>query len=204
MFDYLFSQYQEYSTINIFLEIIAILFGIASVLFAKKNNILVFPTGIVSTFIFVYLLYEWGLIGDMIINIYYTTMSVYGWFLWSKKDNVEELPITLTSKKEWINGIFIFITTMVFVVLVYKFFNKFTHWTAYVDTLTTGIFFVGMWLMANRKIENWILWIVGDVISIPLYFYKGYTFTSLQYLLFTIIAVYGYIEWKKILQQKSN
>jgi nicotinamide mononucleotide transporter len=70
---------------------------------------------------------------------------------------------------------------------------------AYVDTLITGIFFVGMWLMAKRKIENWIFWIVGNLLSIPLFFAKGYTFTSIQYIIFTIIAVFGFTEWKKIL-----
>jgi nicotinamide mononucleotide transporter len=70
-------------------------------------------------------------------------------------------------------------------------------WVAYVDTLTTALFFVGMWLMAKRKIENWIFWIVADIISVPLYFYKGFTFSSLQYLGFTIIAIFGFLAWKK-------
>jgi nicotinamide mononucleotide transporter len=78
-----------------------------------------------------------------------------------------------------------------------------TSWVAYVDTLTTAIFFVGMWLMARRKVENWIFWIIGDLISIPLYFYKGFTFTSLQYLGFTVIAIFGYLTWKKLLNKST-
>lgn len=202
MFEMLFSQYNEYDTIDIVLEIIAVLFGLASVLFAKKNNIAVYPTGIISTIIFVYLLNKWGLMGDMMINIYYTTMSVYGWYLWSRKsDDKLELPITSVTSKEIYYGVLLFILTVVFVLFVYNYFDKFTHWTAYVDTFTTGIFFVGMWLMAKRKLENWILWIIGDLVSIPLYFYRGYTFTSIQYAIFTVIAVYGYIEWKKNLNK---
>lgn len=198
MIDFLFSQYKDYSTLQIILEVIAVLFGLVSVWFAKKNNILVYPTGIVSTVIYIYLLYKWELIGDLLINIYYTSMSIYGWWLWSqKKENQVEYPIAKVSKKEIGLGIVIFIITVVFVVLVYHFFNKFTSWTAYVDTFTTGVFFVGMWLMAKRKIENWILWIIGDIVSIPLYFSKGYTFTSLQYLIFTVIAIYAYREWKR-------
>ena len=100
-------------------------------------------------------------------------------------------------------AVFIFIFTVSGVVLVYHYFDKFTTWYAYVDTFITGIFFVGMWLMAKRKIENWIFWIIGNLVSIPLYFAKGYTFTSFQYLVFTIIAVFGYIEWKKILNNFS-
>jgi nicotinamide mononucleotide transporter len=88
---------------------------------------------------------------------------------------------------------------LVFVFAVYEFFDKWNSWTAYVDTITTAIFFVGMWLMAKKKLENWIYWIIGDVISVPLYLYKGLVFTSFQYFLFTIIAIYGYRAWKKSL-----
>lgn len=200
MIDFLFSQYKEYETVDIVLEIVAILFGLVSVLFAKKNNILVYPTGIISTILFVYLLNKWGLVGDMLINGYYTTMSIYGWYIWTrKKENQTEFPISKMTIREYYQGIVIFVLTLLFVVIVYKYFDKFTNWSAYVDTFTTGIFFVGMWLMAKRKIENWIFWIIGDLVSIPLYFYKGYTFTSLQYVLFTIIAIYAYLEWKKYL-----
>ncbi|WP_339833322.1 nicotinamide riboside transporter PnuC [uncultured Flavobacterium sp.] len=203
MIEFLFSQYKGYETIDIVLEIIAILFGLASVLLAKKNNILVYPTGIVSTIIFVYLLNKWGLVGDMLINGYYTTMSIYGWYIWTRKtDDKPEFPISRVTTQEIYYGIIIFLITIAFVVIVYKYFNKFTHWTAYVDTFTTGVFFVGMWLMAKRKIENWILWIIGDIVSVPLYFYKGYTFTSIQYVIFTIIAIYAYLEWKKNLAKK--
>lgn len=200
MLDLLFSQYSNYETIDIFLEIMAVLFGLASVVFAMKNNILVYPIGIISTVIYVYLLNKWGLIGDMLINGYYTTMSIYGWYIWTRKSqNKPEFPISRITIKEMYHGAIIFLITIVFVVAVYKYFDKFTSWTAYVDTFTTGIFFVGMWLMAKRKIENWLLWIIGDLVSVPLYFYKGYTFTSLQYAIFTIIAIYGYLEWKKSL-----
>ncbi|MGH2667318.1 nicotinamide riboside transporter PnuC [Flavobacterium sp.] len=204
MFDYLFSQYKTYPTHEIALEVSAIVFGLLSVWYAKKNNILVFPTGIINTAIYTYLLWKWSLLGDMMINGYYVIMSIYGWYHWTrKKDDVEEFPISVMtfSEKKW--SLLIFTATVLFVVSVYTFFNKFTHWTSYVDTLVTGIFFVGMWLMARRKIENWILWIIGDIISIPMYFVKGYSFTSIQYLIFTILAVSAYLEWKKKLQQKA-
>ena len=121
-----------------------------------------------------------------------------------KKDNQTEFPIAKITvvEKKWV--VIIFILTSIGVVLLYRFFDKFVHWTAYVDTFTTGLFFVGMWLMAKRKIEHWLFWIVGDIISVPLYFSKGYTFTSVQYLIFTIIAFYGYIEWKKILNNNPQ
>ena len=92
-------------------------------------------------------------------------------------------------------------SSIIFIYLVYIYFDKWNSITAYIDNLTTAIFFVGMWLMAKRKIENWIFWIIGDVISVPLYYYKGLTFTSLQYLIFTFIAIAGYYSWKKILNK---
>ena len=203
MFDFIFEQYATYPTHEIVLEVTAIFFGLLSVWFAKKDNIWVFPTGIINTAIYVYLLWKWTLLGDMMINFYYVVMSIYGWYHWTRKqDDVVVFPISKMTTAEKKQAIIIFILTILFVVVVYTFFNKFTHWISYVDTLVTGIFFVGMWLMAKRKIENWILWIIGDIISIPMYFFKGYSFTCLQYFIFTIIAIYGYIEWKKKLQQK--
>lgn len=205
MIDFFFAQYKDYSTVMVSLELIAIFFGLASVWFAKKDNILVFPTGLVSTSIYAYLLWQWELLGDSMINVYYFVMSLYGWYHWTRKKGDEvEFPISDVNSKEKMYAVLIFIMTVVFVVLVYLYFGKFTTWYSYVDTLLTAIFFVGMWLMAKRKIENWIFWIIGDCISIPLYFAKGYTFTSLQYVIFTIIAFYGYLEWKKILNSSQK
>jgi nicotinamide mononucleotide transporter len=196
--DFFFEQYYDYPTTFLVLEIIAVVFGFLSVWFSKQNKIWVFPTGIISTSIYVYLLFQWELLGDMMINGYYFIMSVYGWYIWTRKiDATHVTPISRTSKKEKWLSVGIFVATLVFVYVVYEIFDKWTGWVAYVDTLTTAIFFVGMWLMAERKIENWIFWIVGDIISVPLYFHKGFTFTSLQYLGFTLIAIFGYLAWKK-------
>ena len=200
IFDFFFSQYKTYSTIDTALEIIAVIFGFLSVWFSKMNKIWVFPTGIISTSIFVYLLFKWELLGDMMINGYYFIMSIYGWYVWTRK--VDEKDVTVISSislKEKRIAIILFIITLIVVFVVYKTFDKWTSWVAYADTITTAIFFVGMWLMAKRKIENWLFWIVGNIISVPLYFYKGLTFTSLQYLGFTFIAIFGYIAWKKSL-----
>jgi nicotinamide mononucleotide transporter len=198
LFEFLFGQYTTYAPLDIALEIVAVLFGFLSVWFSKENKIWVFPTGMISTAIFVYLLLKWSLLGDMMINGYYFAMSVYGWYIWTRKvDPTHFTPITKTTSKEKKYSILIFVTTLIFVYVVYNAFDKWNDWTAYVDTLTTAIFFVGMWLMAKRKIENWMYWIIGDIISVPLYFYKGFTFTSFQYLIFTFIAIFGYFAWKK-------
>ena len=198
IFEFFFGQYSEYEIIDIVLEIVAVFFGFLSVWFSKQNKVLVFPTGMISTIIFVYLLLKWELLGDMMINAYYFIMSVYGWYIWTRKvDDEHVTPISRMSFNEKKVSIAIFLVTLLFVYLVYQAFDKWTSWVAYVDTITTAIFFVGMWLMARRKLENWIFWIIGDIISVPLYFYKGFTFTSLQYLGFTFIAIFGYLAWKK-------
>lgn len=193
-----FEPYYSMDTHLIVLEMIAVLFGFFSVWYAKKEHIWVFPTGIISTALFVYILWVYSLLGDMLINAYYTALSVYGWWVWTRKDDLNNVvSISRTSSKEKRNSVLFFFITVLFVILVYRYFDKFTSWTAYVDTITTAIFFVGMWLMAKKKIENWIFWIVGDLISIPLYWYKGLIFTSFQYLIFTAIALLGYMEWKR-------
>ena len=201
IFDLLFEQYSQYQTIDIVLEITAVVFGLLSVWFSKNNNILVFPTGMISTFIFIYLLYKSVLLGDMMINAYYFIMSIYGWYVWTREENNSTTLISRINSKEKNICILIFIFSLIFVYSIYVYFDKWNSLTAYIDNLTTAIFFVGMWLMAKRKIENWIFWIIGDIISVPLYFYKGFTFTSLQYLIFTFIAIAGYYSWKKILNK---
>lgn len=198
IFDWFFAQYDGIPTYLVTLEIVAVVFGFLSVWYAKQDNILVYPTGIVSTAIFVYILAVYGLLGDMMINGYYFAMSIYGWYIWTRKvDETHYTPITKATKKEHRTSIYIFIATLIFVFGVYEVFDKWNNWTAYVDTVTTAIFFVGMWLMARKKLENWTYWIIGDLISVPLYLYKGLVFTSFQYLLFTIVAVYGYRAWKR-------
>ncbi len=205
IFDWVFSQYEGVSTHIVVLESISVFFALLSVWFSKRENILVYPTGIIATAIAVYILLIYGLLGDMMINAYYFVMSIYGWYIWTRKvDATHFIPITQMDSidRKW--GVLLFIATIVLVVFVYSIFERFDSWTAYVDTFTTAIFFVGMWLMAKKKLENWIFWIVGDLISVPLYLYKGLVFSSFQYLLFTIIAIYGYQAWKKNLNKSPQ
>lgn len=205
--DWFFQQYENTPQLLVTLEIVGSLFGLMSVWFSKRDNILVFPTGIISTAIFVYILSVYGLLGDMMINAYYFIMSIYGWHIWTQKvDKDHFIPITkLETRREFKISALIFVATLIFVTVVYSVFDKWNSWTAYVDTFTTAVFFLGMWLMAKKKLENWQLWIIGDVISIPLYLYKGLVFSAFQYAIFTLIAIYGYNAWKKQLNKpKAN
>ena len=228
--NFFIEPYQSASTLHILLELIAAVFGVLSVFYAKKENILVFPTGIISTALYVYLLAQWALYGDLIINIYYTIMSFYGWYMWSRIIDAKQhhLPISITNNTEKLKAFGIFLFTSIFVIAVYRHYNvmpnhlnfmesvdyavtnltagnleDFRKTTPFLDTFTTGIFFAGMWLMANKKLENWLFWIAGNVVSIPLYFVKGYGFTGIQYAIFLILAFQGYIAWKKNLNKQT-
>ena len=201
----IFEQYSQYSNIDISLELIAVFFGLLSVWFSKNNNVLVYPTGIINTSIFVYLLVKWELLGDMIINVYYFLMSIYGWYYWTRKsNNIGYTPITRTHSTDIKIILIIIISSVLFVSYLYSFFEKWSGFVSYVDIITTAIFFAGMWLMARRKIESWFFWILGDIISVPLYFVKGLAFSSFQYLIFTIIAIAGYYKWKSIYNNKKQ
>ncbi|WP_309642679.1 nicotinamide riboside transporter PnuC [Flavobacterium sp.] len=200
MIDFFLNAYKEASTTQILLEFMAFVLGIMSVWFAKKVNILVYPTGLIATVITTYLLYVAGYLGDMIINGYFSIMSIYGWYQWSrKKENDKTKPISRTNFKEKIIGIMLFFITIFVVFAVYKTCDYKIKPDNYVDILASGIFFTGMWYMALKKIENWTLWIIGDIIVVPLYAYRGLGMLALQYLIFTILAIAAYLEWKKIL-----
>ena len=197
--DLLFKNIESISTV----EIIAVFFGLISVLFAWKQNIWVFPTGIISVLLYVYICALYGLYADMSINVFYFVMSVFGWYNWTHTNGKAKIrPISRTTTLE---KILLSISFIVSLVLIRYFLINFTDSTVpNIDALTTAVFIIGMWLMALKKIENWTLWIIGDLISIPLYAYKGLVLTSIQFLVFLIIAIAGYLSWYKILKQSAN
>ncbi len=185
------------------LEAVAVIFGLASVWYARLENILVYPTGIVSVIIYVYICFGAKLYADMGINAYYFVMSVYGWIVWSKKvDPTHHIPITRNSLSENISAVIILVLS--FFVLRYVLVNYTDSDVPVWDSATTAVFFVGMWLMARKKLENWIAWIIADAVSIPLYFYKGLLLTSFQYMVFLALAIMGYIAWKKDIETRSS
>lgn len=209
------------------LEFIAVITGIASVVYSRRENILVYPVGMISTGIFIYLYIRHGLYADASVNFYYTVMSIIGWYMWSKKSsafteagagaalNPHPLPqsdqstvnrqpsttqkaalkITASTKKEWRNAVLFFCGCWLVLYLILKHFTDSTVPIA--DSFTSGAAFTGMWLMNKKKLENWTWWIITDLASIPLNFYKHLVFTSFQYLVFLILAIMGYITWRK-------
>lgn len=203
MIDFFIAAYKDASLLQIILETCCFFLGILSVWYAKKENILVYPTGLISTVITVYLLYVAKYYGDMTVNIYFSIMSIYGWYHWSKSTN-DKLVISRTNTREKLIGLLLFIITTFVVYIVYVLSGHEMEWVNYIDLFTSGLFFTGMWFMANKKIENWTLWIIGDAIAVPLYAYRGLGILSLQYLIFTVLAIIAYLEWKKSLNNTTQ
>ena len=184
MIDYLFS-----------IEGLAVGTGLASVWFSVKEKIWVYTVGLFSVGIYVYLSFVYGIYADMGINIYYVIMSMYGWYRWlqpSVGSTVKE--ITRSSKVLIISLSLLFLSWLILFILLQRFTDSdIPLW----DSLTTSLAIVGMWLMAEKKVEHWLFWIATDLLSIPLYYYKGLVLTSGQFLVFTVLAVMGWLQWNR-------
>ncbi len=191
-------------------EAIAVLLGIASVWYARRENILVYPTGIVSVLIYVFICFNARLYADAGINLFYFGMSVYGWYNWTRGGvNSTELLITKNNKVQQCTSVLYTFTAYWAILGLIWLFNRddtvyMQSYVPWVDSFTTAVFLIGMLLMAKKKVENWVYWIIGDIVSIPLYFMKGLVFTSFQYTVFLVIAILGYIEWNRRLQESHT
>lgn len=183
------------------LEYIAVFAGIASVWYSRKENIWVYPTGLINTIFYIYLSFKGGLLGEASVNFYYTVMSIYGWILWSRKDREKNpvLHITSSGKSEWLQHLVFFASfyIAIFFSLTYlkkEFAPEAIPWA---DAFASATAYTGMWLMTKKKIESWYWWMATNIASIPLYFVKHYVFTSVFYLVLLIMAVFGLVEWTK-------
>ena len=188
------------------IEAIAVLMGIVSVWYSRKENILVFPTGIINTTLYIYLSFKGHLLGEASVNLYYTIMSLYGWYWWSRKkeDQVTKLlQITNSDLKEKAQHLFIFIGfyAVLFFALQFLKTNFAPDAIPWADALASASAYTAMWLMAKKKVDSWIWWIVTNITSIPLYFIKGYAFTSFQFIVLLVLAVTGYFSWKEKAKQ---
>jgi nicotinamide mononucleotide transporter len=184
------------------LEFIAVFAGIASVWFSRKENILVYPVGLINTTIYVYLSVKGHLLGEASVNFYYTVMSIYGWMLWARKDQQNKetlLHITYSSARNWIEQLLFFVVFYVAIFGALTWLKKAFAPEAipWADAFASATAYTGMWLMAKKKVESWIWWIATNIASIPLYFIKGYVFTSVQFLVLLVLAIAGLIEWRR-------
>ena len=197
----IWEQFQQDMTGTSWLEYIAVFTGILSVWFSRIENIWVYPTGLISTVIYIFVSYQGGLLGEASVNLYYTIMSIYGWILWARKNDRQEhvLKITGSTKKQWYGqlGFFGIFYLVLFFSLTYLKKDLFPHAIPWADAFASATAYTGMWLMAKKKVESWYWWIATNLSSIPLYFVKHYVFTSVYYLVLLIMAVFGLIEWMK-------
>lgn len=177
-------------------EYVAVFFGVASVLFSRKENILVYPTGIINTVLYTWFCFSWwSLYAEGSLNFYYTIMSLYGWYIWSRKKEGKVLPITYNNKRDWIISISFFILSWVVLFFILR--NYTNSSVPLGDSFASAAAYTGMWQMTRKKVQNWMWWIITNIASIPLYFYKGAVFTSVQYVVFLILAVMGLMEWTR-------
>jgi len=183
------------------IEYIAVFAGIISVWYSRKENILVYPVGLINTIFYTYLSFKGGLLGEASVNLYYSVMSIYGWFMWSRKNdaNLIQLHITKSTQKEWAVQLLFFagFYVAIFFALTYlkkEFAPDAIPWA---DALASASAYTGMWLMAKKKVESWYWWIITNICSIPLYFVKHYVFTSVYYVVLLIMAFWGLAEWLK-------
>jgi nicotinamide mononucleotide transporter len=181
------------------LEYIAVVAGIISVWFSKKENIWVYPTGLINTLFYIYLSFKGGLLGEASVNFYYTIMSIYGWIGWARIDNNKNkvLNISAGNKKEWTEQFLFFAAfyLIIYLALSYLKTNFAPEAIPWADAFASAAAFTAMWLMTKKKVESWYWWIATNIASIPLYFVKHYVFTSVYYLILLVMAVFGLFEW---------
>lgn len=191
------------------LEFIAVFAGIGSVWFSRKEHILVYPIGLINTTIYIYLSLKGHLFGEASVNLYYTIMSIYGWVLWTRKDAVKHetlLHVTFSDQSEWLwqlsfFGAFYIVIYAALSWLKTSFAPEAIPWA---DAFASATAYTGMWLMAKKKVESWYWWIATNIASIPLYFAKGFVFTSVQYVVLLVMAVFGLISWMQKARQNKT
>lgn len=180
-------------------ERFSVLCGVTQVLLSRNNKISNYLFGIAGILSSMYILFNAKLYGDLILNMYYLIMSIYGYWFWKNKKSTRPIAISLANKKDWKTALTItFLGFLVF----YTFLTNFTDsdvpiWDAWVSSTA----WAGMWLLAKRKLENWILLNISNLFAIPLLIHKElYLFAALTSFLF-VVAISGYLNWKKIMKE---
>jgi len=197
----IWEQFIEGMKNTTWLEYIAVFTGIASVWFSRIENILVYPVGLINTIIYIYLSIQGDLYGEASVNFYYTVMSIWGWYLWIRKNEKKELilHVTYSDRRMWFDQLlfFLFFYIAIFFLLTYLKQSFAPGAIPWADAFASATAFTGMWLMTKKKVESWYWWIATDFASVPLYFVKGYVFTSVYYLILLVFAFWGLAEWQK-------
>lgn len=201
-------EFQEYLRLFVeqvkattYLEWFAVAFGVVQVLLAKRNNIWLYPVGIIGILLALYLKLNGKLYAESLLSMYYLVMSIYGWIIWSKrKAQNKPLPISWTNRRELQTAFSIAIIG--YFILYYALVNFTDTDVPIFDAFIASTAWAGMWLLARRKIENWIFLNVSNIVAIPLMWHKNYVMFALLMLFYFIIAFFGYFEWKRIYKKQ--
>ena len=185
---------------NFYFEIIAVLTGVVSVWLAKRENVWLYPIGIISVLLWIYLCWVGKLYGQSVINLFFFLMNGYGWYNWLRKDD-DNNPNVLIKNNTNRENFLVFITSLFFSFVIYFLLLPFQDQQAsqlyiVIESIITALNFLAMWLMAWKRVEHWLLWIVGDILCIPLFVHKEYPIGVIQFMVFIVIAYLGYKEWK--------
>lgn len=184
------------------LEWLGVGFGVAQVLFAKVNKVWLYPTGILSVVISIYIFITSGLYAESILNLYYLVMSIYGWWFWVYKRAVQPLPVTKTTFREWKTVLAIVGGGFLILYLALKYFTNSV--VPVMDAFVSATAWAGMWLLARRKLENWILLNISNAVAIPLLFYKQLPLYAVLTIFLFIVAILGFFEWKRMIETEKN
>jgi nicotinamide mononucleotide transporter len=182
-------------------EWLAVGFGVAEVLLARANKVALYPAGIAATLLSTYLFFISGLYAESLLNLYYIVMSIYGWRYWIRKKDKPSVPITFTNKKEWYTVLYIVSGGFLVLYITLKNFTPST--VPLCDAFVSATAWAGMWLLAKRKVENWLLLNISNAVAIPLLFYKHLPLYAALTLFLFIVAVHGYFKWKKLAKKEN-
>jgi nicotinamide mononucleotide transporter len=194
-----FRLFQEQIIHTSLIEWLAVGFGVSEVLLAKKNSIWLYPTGIISVLLWMFLLLGVKLYAEVLLNVYYLTMSIYGWIIWKKRKQNGENQVSWSSKNELTIAILISVIGFGLLYLILR------HYTdsdvPLLDAFVSATAWAGMWLLAKRKIENWIFLNISNIVAIPLLFHKKLPLMACLTTFLFIVAIFGFLDWKKIINK---
>ena len=199
----MFQSLTEWLLVNK-IEVLGAILGILYIRFSIRQNIFTWPTGILTSALYIIVFFNSALYASMMLQFYYVGISVYGWYYWlngKRDDNKSLLPVQTANKKLWIKLAVIF--AVLYVVILFILIRFSDSDVPYMDSLTTSLSIVATWMLAKKYIENWLIWIFADIVSVGLYIFKSLWPTVILFVVYTILAYFGYIEWKKDLKEKN-
>lgn len=188
-----------------YIEVFGALTGIVYVILEIRQSIWLWPLGLITSLVYVWVFFSSKFYADMGLQVYYVLISIYGWYWWLKgaeKYNTDTLPVRRVNRK--LSVVLLLVFFLLFLV-IYLILHNYTDspvpgW----DAFTTALSVVATWMLARKIIEHWILWVIADLVSLGLYLYKGLYPTVILFVIYTVMAVIGYREWDKAMKKEAR